>query len=460
MKTLLLVDLSGIFFRCWHATTDKETSAAYEQTLGMVHKLRDGYDYVAICLDAPPYERKKLHDGYKANREAAPPLALDQFRRVKERLAADGLLLWEHPGAEADDVIAWATKAALAQDGNAVITIASSDKDLLQLVEYWNDISTVRKVECLNPFDNKRYDRQAVIEKFGVAPEQMADFLALTGDSSDNVPGVKGIGAKTAAKLLMEFGALEGVLAAAPSLQSAIGQALIDQREAARLSKKLVTLRTDLPLNFAELFVERKPVKLEQREYDAETDKAEGPPPAETKSQAIERAQTRDIQPVAFEHGLEPMSINGAYKLACGMVESRLYSKFQNAEAIWAVMIRGREMGLGALTALDCFHVIQGRPTLSAQLIIARAKQHPECEYFQFVGGDDTYAEWVCKRRGNPMETKLKYTMEQALKAGLGQDNWKKRPSEMLRKTAAVQLARIEFPEASLGLVATEELEE
>jgi hypothetical protein len=130
-------------------------------------------------------------------------------------------------------------------------------------------------------------------------------------------------------------------------------------------------------------------------------------------------------------------------------------------------------MGMGALTALDSFHVIEGKPAPLAHLIVARAKAHPDCEYFRFVGGDDTYAEYQTKNRNNPSPTTLKFTIEQARISGLaprdprkdrpsqGKDdrgNWEKRPSEMLRKTCAVQLARIEYPDAALGLYSAEEM--
>jgi hypothetical protein len=117
-------------------------------------------------------------------------------------------------------------------------------------------------------------------------------------------------------------------------------------------------------------------------------------------------------------------------------------------------------MGLGALTALDTIVMIKGKPALSAHLIIARAKQHPDCLFFQLVSSDDKAATWATQRRGNPEQTRMTYTIEQAQQAGLaGRGNWLTRPAELLRKTAGVQLARAEYPEFLLGAYAQEEME-
>ena len=113
MKHLLLVDLSHIFWTSWHATADQEVSAAYDATISKVAKLRQGYDHTVICCDSPPYKRAELLPTYKANRAASPPLAREQLRRVKDRLRADGLLLWEVAGYEADDLLCAASTQAL-----------------------------------------------------------------------------------------------------------------------------------------------------------------------------------------------------------------------------------------------------------------------------------------------------------------------------------------------------------
>src|SRR5262252_1681063 len=163
--------------------------------------------------------------------------AVEQFARVRERLRKDGLLLWGADGFEADDVIATATARAI-EEGLSV-TIASADKDLLQLVD--DD----KGVRVFSPFTEKLMMRTQVIEKFGVAPEMMGDLLALVGDKADNVEGVPKIGVKTAAKLLLQWGTLDDVLFKADQNTPAVRDALITYAENARLARRIVQLRHD-----------------------------------------------------------------------------------------------------------------------------------------------------------------------------------------------------------------------
>jgi hypothetical protein len=164
--------------------------------------------------------------------------------------------------------------------------------------------------------------------------------------------------------------------------------------------------------------------------------------------------------PVDYSQALEPTSMSEAYRLARGLANSRLYSRFPNPEAIWAIIMRGREMGIGALTSLDVFHNFQGKPMMSAHLIIARAKADPDCEYFYCVETTSERATWETKNRNNPKPTRLTYTIEQAKLAGLLRQggNWVQRPDEMIRKTAGVQLARLEYPRAAMGMYCPEEI--
>ncbi len=475
---ILLIDLSGIYWANWHATKDLEVSEAYERTVSKVTSLRQNAKHVAVCCDAPPYLRKELLPTYKAQRDAPPPQAVEQLDRVKVRLKADGLLIWECRGFEADDVIA----TAVSRVSGEPIAIASNDKDLLQLVD------DKRGVSALSPMTGAEYNEAKVIEKFGVHPAMLGDFLALTGDASDNVPGIPGVGPKTAAKLLLEFGTLEAVLTHGDDMTEKLGSAVKDHAPAARLARKVVTLRTDVPIDVAELYKERKAEKLADDGLSEEDEDAMLPKVAgmaepdgepEKKDALATRPQSTTIATLAtaeFEQGLEPSTLDSAWQLARGMHNSRMYTKFPTAQACWAVIIRGREMGLGALTALDCFHVVEGKPALHAHLIVARAKAHPDCEFFQLVSSDGEHAEYITKRKSNPEPTRMRYTLEQAKVAGLCPEkprlrnptpgekdrrgNWEKRPEEMLRKTCAVQLARVEYPEAALGLYAIEELEE
>lgn len=485
MREIVLIDLGSVYWAAWHSSVNEAVSAAHDRAVGKVRQLSHGQPFVAVCCDSPRSWRKKLSPTYKAQRPEKDHASIEQLSRTKETLRRDGFLLWEADGFEADDIIATASiKAAAAGDFSI---IHSADKDLLQLVG--------PKCVVIATTTGVRMDADAVKAKWGVAPEQMADALAIVGDKSDNVAGVPGVGPVGAAKLLAKYGTLELLIEALakpdPVATPAVDKALRDSIDVMQLAKSLVSLSLDAPINYAELFEERHQQPLtEGSEYMAidsgEEVDADGvvseTPKQEQRSEVVVREPEQlpaiHGQPVkttalARDTGLQPMSLAAALDFAKAVYNSRLYQKFPNPEAIFAVIVRGREMGMGALTALDSFHVIEGKPAPLAHLIVARAKAHPDCEYFRFVGGDDTYAEYQTKNRNNPSPTTLKFTIEQARVSGLaprnprlekpsqGKDdrgNWEKRPAEMLRKTCAVQLARIEYPDAALGLYSAEEM--
>jgi 5'-3' exonuclease len=478
MTSLLLIDLSATFWTHWHASANEELSAAFERTLGSVSKLisEEKCDHVAIACDFPPYKRKTLLPSYKANREAAPPLATEQLRKVEQRLRDDGLTVWSVAGYEADDVIA----TACAVSGEMRVVVASGDKDLLQLVS--------ERVSVRAP--TQRYDtEQAVVERWGIGPAFIGDMLALAGDKSDNIPGIEKCGPVTAAKWLKQYGSLDGVIAHAAEL-GRFADAVSQHAEDIRLWRKVVELDAQVPIDFGELFQEKVVKPLSKPDYDdgfeeggevtggngnrvavsaesAEPLTLELPSPA----QAIVRHQPQAIE----RADLQPGSLDAAWKLSNALYNSKLYPRFSTREQVFAIMVRGKELGLGVTTALDCMHMIEGKPTMHAHLIIARAQAHPACVYFRYVAGDATFAEYETKHRDYPEPTRLKYTLADAKAAGVcpvnprsqpalnerGRDSrgqWEKRPAEMLRKTCAVQLARIVYPAAALGIYATEEL--
>ena len=183
--------------------------------------------------------RNDMYAEYKANRDETPEDLVPQFPLVREAATAFGVPVVELEGFEADDIIATYAKQAAA-DGRPV-TVVSSDKDLMQLIG--------DGIEMFDPMKSKEIGRDEVFEKFGVGPEKVRDVLALAGDSSDNVPGVPGIGVKTAALLLEEFGDLESLLAGAETIkQKKRRENLIEFSELARISQKLVTLHEEAPL--------------------------------------------------------------------------------------------------------------------------------------------------------------------------------------------------------------------
>jgi DNA polymerase I len=252
MPHLYLVDGSGYIFRAYHRLPPltnrhgEPVGAVYGYTT-MLWKLADalhkadGPTHMAVVLDKSSHTfRNELYDQYKAHRPPPPEDLVPQFPMIRDATRAFSLPCIEEEGLEADDIIACYTGAALAQGWQ--VTIVSSDKDLMQLM-------TDPSVDMLDTMNNRTLGPEYVREKFGVGPERLGDVLALMGDSVDNVPGVPGVGPKTAAKLIAEHGDLEAVLAAAPAMKPGkLRDNLIEHAGAARLSRELVTLRCDAPL--------------------------------------------------------------------------------------------------------------------------------------------------------------------------------------------------------------------
>ncbi|MFZ5618785.1 MAG: DNA polymerase I [Pseudomonadota bacterium] len=249
---LYLVDGSGYIFRAYHALpplTRKSDGLPVGAVAGysnMLYKLladmTDEHEptHLAVIFDYSGKSfRNDLYPEYKAHRPPAPEDLVPQFPLVRDATRAFNVPSIELEGFEADDLIASYARAAEREGGECVII--SSDKDLMQLV---ND-----KITLFDTMKNKRIARDEVIEKFGVPPEKVIEVQALAGDSVDNVPGVPGIGIKTAAQLIEEFGDVETLLARASEIkQQKRRENLIEHAEAARLSKKLVTLKDDAPL--------------------------------------------------------------------------------------------------------------------------------------------------------------------------------------------------------------------
>ncbi len=251
MPHLYLVDGSGYIFRAYHRLpplTNKHgepVGAVYGYTT-MLWKLvdelhqADGPTHMAVVLDKSSQSfRNDMYDQYKAHRPPPPEDLVPQFPMIRDATRAFSLPCIDEEGWEADDLIASYAKAALAQGWQ--VTIISSDKDLMQLIEPGLDL--------YDTMNNRRLGAEHVVEKFGVEPARLGEVLALMGDSVDNVPGVPGVGPKTAAKLIQEHGDLEAVLAAAPAMKPGkLRDNLIEHADMARLSRKLVTLACDVTL--------------------------------------------------------------------------------------------------------------------------------------------------------------------------------------------------------------------
>src|SRR6185436_427838 len=237
---LFLVDGSGYIFRAYYALPQNLTNpdgvpvGAVLGFTNMLTKLLTDLHapFIAVVFDAARENyRNEIYADYKANRDETPADLIPQFPLIREATEAFGIPALEIEGFEADDLIA--TYARLAQAEGKKVVIVSSDKDLMQLVN--------ENVRLYDPIKNRYLGREDVIEKFGVPPEKVVDVQALAGDPTDNVPGVPGIGIKTAAQLITEYGDLETLLTRAGEIkQQKRRENLIENAELARISRKLV----------------------------------------------------------------------------------------------------------------------------------------------------------------------------------------------------------------------------
>ena len=259
-KHLYLVDGSAYIFRAYHRLpplTDPEgtpVGAVYGYTT-MLWKLADdlnkadGPTHLAVILDKGATSfRNQLYDQYKANRPEPPADLVPQFPLIRDATRAFSLPCIEEDNLEADDLIASYAREATRRGWD--VTIVSSDKDLMQLVGRCAEGGGC--IDMLDTMKNQRIDIPEVVEKFGVRPELVGDVLALMGDSVDNVPGIYGIGPKTASKLIQDHGSLAGALDAAAGMKpSKLRDRLIEGRAMAELSRTLVQLKEDCPLPIA-----------------------------------------------------------------------------------------------------------------------------------------------------------------------------------------------------------------
>jgi DNA polymerase-1 len=246
---LYLIDLSSYVFRAYHAiaplsnTKGEPTHATYG-TVSMLQKLvgEKKPAHLAVAMDSKgPTFRHELYSGYKATRSARPPDLALQMERSREIVEAYRIPIFQRDGVEADDLIATAVRLALEAD--LFVVILGADKDLMQLIS--------DRVAMWDTMRDKTYGVPEVVEKFGVPPAQMRDMLALMGDSSDNIPGVRSVGPKTACELLHKYGTIDGIYANLGEITKKRLREVLQENEAnARLSQKLVSLRDDEPIDF------------------------------------------------------------------------------------------------------------------------------------------------------------------------------------------------------------------
>ncbi len=244
---LVLVDGSSYLYRAFHAlpplnNSRGEPTGAVYGVANMLRRLLLDYapEHIAVVFDAKGRTfRDEMFEHYKANRPPMPDDLVAQIEPLHALVAALGFPILQVSGVEADDVIGTLARQAAAR--GMPVVISTGDKDMAQLVD--------ANITLLNTMSNTTLDRVGVTEKFGVPPERIIDYLALVGDTSDNIPGVPKVGPKTAAKWLNEFGSLDDIVARADEIPGKVGESLRENLEQLALSRELATIRCDVPLD-------------------------------------------------------------------------------------------------------------------------------------------------------------------------------------------------------------------
>ncbi|MBZ0273515.1 DNA polymerase I [bacterium] len=296
-RRLFLVDGSGFIFRAFYAIRRLSTSggvptnAVYGFAQMMQKLMRDERPtHVAVVFDTKePTFRHAIDPAYKANRTEPPDDLIPQFEIIRKLVDAYGWRRLEMPGFEADDIIA--TLADEARGKGYEVVLVSSDKDLCQLL--------AEGVTMLDTMKDRVTTHRDLAERFGGGPEVVVDFLAMAGDTSDNVPGLPGVGEKTAAKLIAQFGSLDAVLARADEIPGKLGEKIRDNKDKALLSRQLVAIKRDLPIDLAldELRVaepDKETLRAFFTEYELSSllraiDDAAPPAPAKAAASAVSR---------------------------------------------------------------------------------------------------------------------------------------------------------------------------
>lgn len=506
---LLLIDLSSITHALYHQSANEpDPNWTANRTVARVHALASGKPSgVAVCLDTPPYFRKDIDPDYKANRQKEHNAAVShQIAVAVDALKADGFPVWGAAGYEADDIIATAVEQSAGLLGSnpygpctLSVTIASADKDLYQLI---SDRVTVQKLS-----DGSRWDAEMLKEKAGIVPNQMVDYLALCGDTSDNIVGAKGIGPKGAAALLTECGnlddlyaAIDGGMESEGALKPAMLASLKEFRPRLETVRNLIRLRTDAPIPFDEIFKERVPMEATDERGPVLDDPgpAAAAQEAETVSRPVEAARPADVvspdrpatdrrdgpdrgdsqplrpavvgppdstalAPVEWEKQLEPRDIRQLAWYAQRLFASRLFGAYGTPEAVMSTILAGRELGFPMMTSLRAFHIIENKPTLSAGAIHSLILKSGQAKYFRCTERTATRATFETQRGDDPPFV-MSYTIEEAQQAwskdqkAWVNSGWGRNPADMLVARCSSKLARLVYPDVTMGLYSHEEL--
>lgn len=465
--SIALIDFSSLFHRLWHVNRE-EVEFKIQNFLTSL----PSFDDVIICIDSPPYKRKEIDSKYKANRDVPDPELTGTLRACIKKVSESGYTMAHCDGWEADDVIA----TMVARNTEESITVYGTDKDLLQCTD------------LIVPFTNEIKTPESTL---GVAREKVIDYLCLCGDTSDNVKGVNGIGPATAVKILDKFGSLAGIYEAlknAPSkFTDKTAENLLESLSWIDTTLQLITLNSGL-----DIVIEKQEHKIEEPVFDVdpeeqtptvvnvEATQSENKPVQNTSIQkATEPQYIVKTETVDYRHALEPMGIEQAWKAAVFLHKSGLYQQFKGPEQTMAVIMRGRALGIDATTALDQMNMIQGRPTLSAQAMIAIVKASPKCKYFHLAESSEDQCTWETWRDGDPGPTRKILTRKECDDAGFSlqpeyvwdgskkrktgkivtKDKWVEIPATMIMWRCGAALARPVYPDLLNGIYATEEME-
>ena len=508
MKTeYLLVDLSSILHPIYAmSASEPDPNHCSQATVARVHALANGHPHVGICCDSGRSFRHEVDPSYKANRPERDEILIHQRTLAVETLQADGFPVWSVPGFEADDLIATVATCLLKRDPECQVVVVTGDKDLLQLVGERVQVKSVRDGSLVDP-----------VSKFGVKPEQMLDYLSLVGDTSDNVKGAQGIGPKNAQALLAKFGTLDDLYRDL----AAVGAAQLGLKPAATASlkefdsrraqvRKLIALRTDVPIALDALIAERTDPAAAQFAKDIEgevvdTDASERqlPVSVETMNQVVDTVvsqmaaeplasvaipapiarqefaadQPKDLAvrqpeqalapaPAEWERQLDPRSMREAQVLADNLHKSRLFSAYGTPQAVLSTVMMGRELGLPAMASLRGVHIIEGKHSLSAALMVALVLKSGLAEYFEPISFSATEATFETHRKGARNPVRITHTIDMARQAwsksedAWSKSGWGRNPTDMLVARATARLARMVYPDLLAGLYTPEELEE
>lgn len=496
---VVLIDLSSIAHPIWHMSQNEpDPNHTSQRIVARVRALATDHPHVAVCCDSGRSFRHELAPTYKANRPEHEAPLHHQIKLACEQLDADGFPIWSVRGFEADDIIASATAKAL-ETPDATVLVVTSDKDLLQLVS--------PRVRVMQARDGSVFDEAAVVAKFTVRPDQIRDFLTLVGDASDNIKGAHRIGPKTAGELLQKYGDLDTVYAALSNHPTAFKPAMATALKEfiGRLdeTRALVTLRSDVPVPFETIALQRTPKAVEAMpamEDDMDDEEPQVPLPpdvpappiqpvipqaslptahvaangagnpsvpngseASGKSTTALTIREPEVLPAApYERQLDPRSLREARIVATDLHASKLLSAYGTAQGVLSTIMLGRELGLPTMAALRGVHIIEGKHSLSAQMMVALVLKSGMAEYFEPVSFDATQATFVTKRKGGRNEVTLTHTIEMAKTAGLlkPNSNWEKIPTDMLVARAQSRLCRLVYPDVVGGLYTPDELKD